>query len=127
MGMKTRTSRIILSSPLVLGAVWCCRDDAPPLVATDAAGETPASSSAATDDPPRADGNAPPSTPAGSSESLTGDVPLTRSATTPAGEGATPLEPNPRSRRPLNAGWRFERGDPPGVTGLSYADAQTWV
>lgn len=35
--------------------------------------------------------------------------------------------PSPRSRSLISAGWRFAKGDPPGVTGLSYAAARAWV
>jgi len=124
--MKTRASVVMLSSSIVLCAVWSCRDDTRPRIATETASE-PGLAGAATVAPAPADGKTPPSTSPGSSEGLAGDVPQTGSATSPAGEGAAPLEPNPRSRRPLNVGWRFERGDPPGVSGLGYADAQAWV
>lgn len=123
--MKTRTSRLIpMSSALVLCVIGSCRDDGRSGLAPETAGETPASAGAAT---APADGNSSPATPSGSGEGPPGDVPLTGSETSPSGASATPLEPSPRARRSLNAGWRFERGDPPGAPALSYDDTQSWV
>lgn len=45
----------------------------------------------------------------------------------PAIGSATPSEASPRARVSLNDGWRFQRGDPPGASGLTYANARPWL
>ncbi|MEY2930309.1 MAG: hypothetical protein RL033_1058, partial [Pseudomonadota bacterium] len=72
-----------------------------------------------------------PGTPLGSpsanGESPLGAVPLSGAGGQPSVAPATTLEPSPRSRVSLNDRWRFVKGDAPGTSGLSYADARAWV
>ncbi len=44
------------------------------------------------------------------------------------GTGGVPVvEPSPRTRSLITDGWRFQKDDPAGTTGLDYATAKTWV
>lgn len=47
--------------------------------------------------------------------------------TLPDSGGTEGAELSPRARLALNDGWRFQKDDPPGTTGLSYAAAKAWV
>ncbi|HKO91145.1 MAG TPA: glycoside hydrolase family 2 TIM barrel-domain containing protein, partial [Polyangiaceae bacterium] len=127
MGSASRISSLILLSTVWLGAAWACQKGTSAGRSSSEIGANAPGAPGAPLDATGRDPGAPPGSPTGGGEVPLGNVPLAGQPNPGGAVAETPLEPSPRTRVSLNEGWHFQKGDPAGVSGLSYAEAQAWV